>query len=98
MSGGSWDYIYFKIQEAADRLSHDETPLRRAFGQHMSLVAQAMHDIEWVDSNDKGKGADIKSMKKVLGDTAEAKELEISKEDARKLIKQLENLSKKDKE
>ena len=52
MSGGSWDYLTFKVGDAADRLDTSRDPLRRAFGQHLRKVAKALHDIEWNDSGD----------------------------------------------
>lgn len=52
MSGGSWDYLTFKVDEAAARLDDSRDPLRRAFGQHLHKVAKALHDIEWNDSGD----------------------------------------------
>lgn len=54
MSGGSYDYVYLKIQEIELRENHD--PRRIAFQKLLKLVAIAMHDIEWVDSCDSGKG------------------------------------------
>lgn len=51
MSGGSYDYISFKIQEIEIR-NPDYNPRRIVFQKLLSLVAEAMHDIEWVDSGD----------------------------------------------
>ena len=53
MSGGSMDYLYGRVRDASFRL---DTPLRKAFHRHLQLVADALHDIEWVDSCDKGPG------------------------------------------
>ena len=92
MSGGSWDYCYQKIDEMADRMQNEKEPYRRAFGQHLRDVAKAMHDVEWVDSCDSSPGDDRAAIEKVMGKNAKALELEIVKEDARKLIKQLEAL------
>lgn len=52
MSGGSWDYLYMRIEEAAGRLKGDKNVMRSSLGRHLVLVAQAMHDIEWNDSGD----------------------------------------------
>ena len=50
MSGGSYDYAYLKVVDMAESLSSkNNSPLRRAFGKHLKLVAKAMHDIEWVE-------------------------------------------------
>jgi len=92
MSGGSWDYCYHKIDEMADRMQSQKEPYRRAFGQHLREVARAMHDVEWVDSGDSVEGDDRAAIEKALGKNAKALELEIVKEDARKLIKQLDAL------
>ena len=54
MSGGSMDYLYSKVLHCADFPL--DTPERIAFAAHLKLVAQALHDIEWVDSGDYGPG------------------------------------------
>lgn len=54
MSGGSMNYLYSKVLHCAD--FECDTPERRAFAAHLKLVAQALHDIEWVDSGDYGPG------------------------------------------
>lgn len=77
MSGGSYDYIYRNIEDVADRLSDkNHSPLRRAFAKHLKLVAEAMHDIEWVDSGDYGTGDDVKAIEAVFSDS-KSKELKI---------------------
>lgn len=81
MSGGSWDYVYIKIEEVADRLKHEQSPLRRAFGDHLILCAKAMYDIEWVDSGDIGKGDDRDAIKAVLADSVPEKTLNAVKDD-----------------
>ena len=86
MSGGSWDYLYHQIEDAADRLSSESMPLRRALGAHMKLIAQAMHKIEWVDSCDCGPGDEIEAIKEVFGELAEIKEIEILLSDGRQVI------------
>jgi hypothetical protein len=54
MSGGSMNYLYSKVLHCADFPL--DTPEREAFAKHLKLVAQALHDIEWVDSGDYGPG------------------------------------------
>ena len=54
MSGGSMNYLYAKVLHCADFPL--DTPEREAFAKHLKLVAQALHDIEWVDSGDYGPG------------------------------------------
>lgn len=58
MSGGSWDYVYSRIDDIADRLTSDANPLRRAMVPSVRALAKAMRAIEWVDSGDYGDGDD----------------------------------------
>lgn len=39
---------------------------RAWFVEHLHLVSQAMHDIEWVDSGDYGPGDEVEALEKVL--------------------------------
>ena len=71
MSGGSWDYVYCKIDEASSGLLCSKRPERRALGRLMEKVAVAMHDIEWVDSCDKSKGSDVEAIRDALGENAD---------------------------
>jgi hypothetical protein len=96
MSGGSWNYMYRTLEEVADRLMSDKKPLRRAFGEHVAKVANALHDVEWVDSGDSAENDELPSIKAVLGENAKALEIEIVKDDARKIIEQLERLLNED--
>lgn len=82
MSGGSYDYLCYKMQEAARTLIRkDQVAYRKAFGNLMMRCANAMHDIEWVDSSDMGQGDDEKSIMEcikfsdVLGVTVEESEI-----------------------
>ena len=54
MSGGSYDYIYMRIEQFANDLRTD-TLDRYRFRNLLYRVAEAAHDIEWQDSGD---GAD----------------------------------------
>ena len=92
MSGGSWDYVYLKVEDAADKLCRQDCALRRALGEHLKLVAGALHDIEWVDSSDYGHGDEIKAIKAVFGDSAEERQLTILFNDARQIIEKLKEL------
>lgn len=85
MSGGAYEYLCYKMEDAADRLKEEKSPLRRAFGEHLDLCAKAMHDIEWVDSGDSSEGQEVDAVKEVLGDTVAEKSLEIIKQEARNL-------------
>jgi len=73
MSGGSYDYVCYTIENLADSIeSRSPTdPLRVAFTKHLRLVAKAAHDIEWVDSGDYGRGDDEAAIRAVLHPAAE---------------------------
>jgi hypothetical protein len=72
MSGGSYDYVYNKIEAISIRPS---TALRRAFQAHLRLVAKAMHDIEWVDSGDTSPGDEDAAIRACLVPGAELDQL-----------------------
>ncbi len=48
------NYLYSKLEYEANFVTN--TPERLAFKVHLAKVAKALHDIEWVDSGDKGPG------------------------------------------
>lgn len=89
MSGGSYDYAYTKASDMADQLKRSEIPLRRIFGRHLEKVAQAMHDIEWVDSGDYGTGDELEAIQKVLGKDIKKLEIQELIQDADVVIKKL---------
>lgn len=67
MSGGSMDYLCFHVTDAAESLSKPiQSELRRQFAEHLKLVAEALHDIEWVDSGDKSPGDENEAIRHVL--------------------------------
>lgn len=72
MSGGSWDYFYNRLGEVAERLQMARSPLRRALGAHLEKVAQALHDIEWVDSADMSPGDEEDAIRVCLSPGQEA--------------------------
>ena len=78
MSGGSMNYLYSRLEYAEFTA---DTPERRAFAQHLKLVAKALHDIEWVDSGDFGPGDENEAIRACLGDAVMlATVLEMAKE------------------
>ncbi|MDY6845289.1 MAG: hypothetical protein SVW57_14520 [Thermodesulfobacteriota bacterium] len=89
MSGGSYEYLCYKIEEATRKLRQSKNPLRRAFGEKLQLFATAMHDIEWVDSGDYGTGEDEKAIKLALGENSDALTLKEVLESAREIKEQL---------
>jgi hypothetical protein len=91
MSGGSWNYLCYQVQEAAQRLLHEKDATRRAFGKHLKLVAEALHAIEWVDSDDKGPGDEIEP---IMACITPQDILNASVQDARDMIDRLEKIIK----
>jgi hypothetical protein len=87
MSGGSMNYLYEKLEGASFSL---DTPERRAFCDHLKLVAKALHDIEWVDSCDYGPGDDTEAIRACLAPGAvlatEIKRAEEAAESLRQVI------------
>ena len=77
MSGGSWNYLYGQVDDAAGKLQESKDPLRRAFGEHLHLCADALRDIEWVDSSDMSPGDDRPAIELALGDAAQKLEIEV---------------------
>ena len=68
MSGGSLDYVYSRVEMAADEIrSNCPGSLHQAFADHLAKVSKALHDIEWVLSDDYGAGDDEKAIREVLG-------------------------------
>lgn len=69
MSGGSYDYVYRHVEEAAHEVErrHPHSPLHVAFATHLKAVAAAMHDLERVDSCDSSEGAEVAAVTAVLG-------------------------------
>lgn len=73
MSGGSLDYMYSRVQDAADtiRARNPDSPLHQAFADHLDLVWRALHDCEWVMSCDYAEGEDEEAIRAVLAPGAE---------------------------
>ena len=63
MSGGSMDYMYSRLEQVT---FEQNTPLRKQFAEHLKLVAQALHDIEWVDSADYAPGDEDEAIRACL--------------------------------
>lgn len=66
MSGGSYDYLFRRVDDMADELERSGDIIRQAFAAHLRLVAKAMHDVEWVDSCDYGPGDDHAAIRAVI--------------------------------
>jgi len=90
MSGGSLDYVCYKIDDAVDTIENRATTtLQKAFAQHLKDVAKALHDLEWVFSGDYCEGQEIDSLRKVVN---KEMELEAATNDARTALKQLQDV------
>ncbi len=70
MSGGSYDYAFNRVEDLAREIRGDSA-LRRAFRAHLKKVAQALHDIEWVDSADCSPGSEDDAIRACLAPGAE---------------------------
>lgn len=92
MSGGSYDYLYGRVQDAARILSRKTQPdYRRAFGSLLMKVSEALHAVEWVDSGDYGEHDD---KEKIMECISSQDVLNVSVEHAETVIKELEELIK----
>lgn len=93
MSGGSYDYFFGRVNEFNTQLRYNaNTPLRKAFLKLMINVADAVHDIEWVDSGDYGEGDEDKAIKKCLGADWKAKSIEAMLEEIEQMVEQVNKL------
>lgn len=72
MSGGSLDYVYARVEDAAMNVaSRAQTPLHRAFAMHLHKVAKALRDLEWMLSCDTAEGSEIEAIRAALPEGAE---------------------------
>lgn len=71
MSGGAWDYAYRGVEDIVERLLSEEDPLRRALGEYLRGVPDALRYIEWVDSGDYSPGREHAAIERVVGPCAE---------------------------
>jgi hypothetical protein len=90
MSGGSLDYIYYRVEDVAETIKdRAETPLQKAFAEHLLKVAKALHDVEWVFSGDYGEGDDAEAIKAVLGPDYKSRTMDVLRDEANILINEL---------
>lgn len=66
MSGGHYDYIHNRFEEFGRAMLKCKEPHRKAFGRHLLDVAEAAHDIEWVDSGDMTEGDEKAAIMKCI--------------------------------
>ena len=90
MSGGSLDYVCYKLDDAVDSIEkRATTPLHKAFAVHLKDVSKALHDLEWVFSGDYGEGDEIEALSKIVN---KKMELEVATNDAKIALKQLQDV------
>ena len=90
MSGGSLDYVCYKLDDAIEVIERRATTvLQKAFAKHLKDVAKALHDLEWVFSGDYRDGDDVEALRKVVN---KEMELEAATNDARTALKQLQDV------
>lgn len=92
MSGGSLNYVYAQVEDAAHSVAmRAQTPLHRAFAAHLMKVADALHDIEWLFSADYGPGQEVEAIRAVV---TPASVLETATEHARAALSELQDAIK----
>lgn len=90
MSGGSLDYVCYKVDDAIETIEKRATTvLQKAFAQHLKDVAKALHDLEWVYSGDYSEGQEVDSLRKVIN---KEMELKAATEQAEFALKQLKDV------
>jgi len=90
MSGGSLDYVCYKLDDAIEVIERRSTTvLQTAFAAHLKDVSKALHDLEWVFSGDYTDGDDVEALRKVVN---KEMELEAATNDARTALKQLQDV------
>ena len=86
MSGGSMNYLYSKVEYAEFR---ENTPERMAFRAYLMRVAQALKDIESVDSSDSKPGSENAA---IMACVSKSEVLDASIERAKEQIAELQRL------
>ena len=67
MSGGSLDYAFRRVEDAASEIRRQATaPLHTTFADFLDRVAMAMHDLEWYFSGDCSEEQANESIRKVI--------------------------------
>lgn len=72
MSGGNLDYAYRRVEEVAQQIfSQAQTPLHRAFAEHLLKVSKALYELEWLLSGDTAPGDEVEAIRAVVSRTEE---------------------------
>lgn len=64
MSGGHWEYIYFRIEEIAKELNPDKSKEEIHLGKLLLDLSEVLHDCEWYYSGDYSTEQFIKTWNK----------------------------------
>ena len=87
MSGGSLEYLCYKIDNAIEEIYNFKIEdidtgkthyyfrgeLYARFLAHLEKVSKALHDIEWIMDGDMSEGADKEAIEKVLSSSKQRK-------------------------
>lgn len=89
MSGGSLEYVFYKVDEAISTIEERGDLTMKAFAEHLKLVSAALRDVEWELSGD---GADYKkSIQRVIGNNQDSYVLNVCKKELQNINNQLTN-------
>lgn len=80
------EYISFNLREAVKGM-RKHTLERRTFAKHLEKVAEALYEVEWVDSGDKSDGDETEAIMKCIGD---GDILAVALEEAEAAVRELE--------
>ena len=81
------NYAYSRVEDIAHEVRmRAQNNLHRAFATHLSKVAAALHDLEWVLSDDYGPGEEENAIRLVV---TRNEEIEQAKETAKELMEEL---------
>lgn len=92
MSGESWDHMYKKFNDCAERLLKEGKTERIALGWLVKKVSKAMQKIGWVDSCDRNEGDEIEAINDALGKNGSELKMQALVERAEKVIAELQEL------
>ena len=89
MSGGSLDYCYGRVRDAAETiLARADSPAHQAFAGHLLKVSEALRAMEWMLSCDTSPGSELDAIRAVLSEGAE---LDAATERAHKALADLQS-------
>ena len=97
MSGGSWDYLCYKVDEASEKLKASKNPFRISLGLHLHEVAEVLQEIEWADSGDRSHDKIEGMILNLFEKTNKAEILNVIKNEIEALILKYEELKGNDK-